>query len=233
MRTGSCLTVLFLVLYTSTCPAEERLPLFQPRPPATALEALERYVEQHYPSLSDKSRTGAWVAVVTGSLGSVADVGAALSVTKGNWSPGQETDAAVEGTGWLGALQGFLFSPCLGVGLADVLLPKIDLRREYGSLLDLPESEREHEAVLLAGRIVKRERQRRIAEALFTIAATAGTIGAYCLGEPRVGGTLEGADVRSAYSAGAVGFVLVLGLTAMVPRIALSGTGELRPWVGK
>jgi hypothetical protein len=232
MRTGTRLAILLLVTYAAFCPAEERLPAAQPRPATTALEALEHYVEQHYPTLAEPDRGRAWRLFIGGGAAAAGSVALALIPAMQDWSPGGEEDTTLTFIGILGGLQGLAVNPFFGMGLGELLFPAVDLRGEYGSLLDLPAQEREQRARLVCRRIVERETRRGVAQILLTIGVTVGSVGAYYLGESLIGRTSAADDVGGIYALGLAGGALYMVL--LLPGILLgSDVVQLRPWGGQ
>jgi hypothetical protein len=95
-------------------------------------------------------------------------------------------------------------------------------------VLDLPAEEREQRARLLCRRMVERETRRGVARVLITLGATAGSVGAYYLGESLIGRSSGADDVGRIYALCLTGGALYAAI--LLPLLG-SDVAALRRWV--
>jgi hypothetical protein len=171
-----------LVVVCSWTVAEEKPEPPPAGPPGTALEVLQRHIERTPRPLESRNTGLGFGFSLGGAAATLGCVGLALIPTIEHWSPEDVDDSSVTASMLGGLFQGMYVNFMIGFGITELILPARDLRAEYGALLDLDEKDREQQAAQILQRLAEREKQRRVAAALLTVAATALPAGAYYLG---------------------------------------------------
>jgi hypothetical protein len=196
-------------------PLSERRPIegmaSQPRSqPQTALEVLERYVESNYPALQRPDEGWAWLAVLGGAALSVGCASLALIPTFADWGPAEEDESYGGGAAVGGFFQGMYLNTAMAMGLTSLVAPSVDLRAEYGALLDLNEGDREQRAALILRKIGQNARRERWIGLAGLTLATAMPIGAYYLGSALAGPNPNVEAVGYSYALGIAGGALLV-----------------------
>ena len=140
---------------------------------------------------------------------SVGCAGLALIPTITDQGPEVEGQSYFWGAALGGFVQGWYLNALMGRGLSNLIFPAVDIRAEYGSLLDLEEQDREDRAVLILRKIAKKERQRGRYGALIAILSTALPVGAYYLGSALIGPNPNVKGVGHGYAVGIGGGALL------------------------
>ncbi len=206
----------------------EPAPVIYPGPrreskPGTALEVLERYVEEHSPGLEDPNRRMMRNFFIGGSTLSVGCAVLALIVTPDDRESEDEEKSYFWGAALGGFFQGLYLNTTMGMGLSYLVVPEVDIRAEYGSLLDVEAEAREDRAVLILRKIARRERQRRGYGALFALLSTALPVGTYYLGTALMDPNPNTKDVGYGYTAG-----IAAGALLAVPMFIVIGSSAAR-----
>ena len=170
--------------------------------PSTAVEVLEGYIEQRNPGLEDPNKSTMRGFLIGGSVLSAGCAGLALIPTISDWGPEGEEDSYWGGAALGGFFQGLYLNTAIGTGLSYFIFPEVDIRAEYGSLLDLEEEDREDRAVLILRKIAKKSRQRGRYGALIAVLSTALPVGAYYLGSALIGPNPNVENVGYGYALG-------------------------------
>jgi hypothetical protein len=175
-------------------------PAQPPEDPGSALEILEHRLQRNPPPMEPAPPPVGFP--LYGGLSSIGGATLALIPTWSRWGPEEQPGSYFwQGIGW-GSLQGLLLNGNVGLGLAWMLFPEVDMRAEYGNLLDLSQGEREQRAYRILREQAARAKQRRAAAALLTVGATALPAGAYYLGSALIGPNPTVKDFGVGYVAG-------------------------------
>jgi len=183
------------------------------------VEVLEGYIEQRNPGLEDPDKSMMWGFLIGGSVLSAGCAGLALIPTISDWGPESGDESHFGGAALGGFFQGFYLNTAIVMGLSYLIFPEVDIRAEYGSLLDLEEQDREDRAVLILRKIAKKERQRGRYGALFAVLSTALPVGAYYLGSALIGPNPNVKNVGYGYALGIATGALTVALMFMAIEI--------------
>jgi hypothetical protein len=181
----------------------------------SALEILEQQIQKNPPPLEPPGLP--LLGPTLTALVSAGCAGLALIPTFAGWDPEEERgDYLGQGMVW-GGLQGFLVNPLFALSWLEAPPCGLDLRAEYGNLLDLPEGDREQRAYQILRKRADRARQQRVVAALLTLGGTAIPAGAYYLGSALAGPNPNVRDFGVGYVAGIAlgslyGFVMILAI---------------------
>jgi hypothetical protein len=178
--------------------------------PVSALQTLKGYLQSNPPPLNPFGARQGWILLGSGILAGIGCAQLALIPTYQDWGPEEEPGQYRTNAFIGGALQGSMLNALIGGGLAEVLFPRLDLRAEYGRLLDLAEPEQERRAYVILRAVSRRAKQRNIAAPLLMIAATAIPAGTYYLGEAIAGANPNAEGV-------ALGYLVGIALGALLP----------------
>lgn len=202
MKKRACGFCVLMLAAAVSSPAESRVTTGEVLAPAprSALEMLQQEIRDNPPPLEPPGLPLG--SPILTALLSAGCAGLALIPTFSGRGPEEEEDDYLLEGMLGGGLQGFILNPGFALSWLEAPPAGIDLRAEYGNLLDLPEGDREQRAYQILRKRADRARQQRIAAAFLTVGGTAVPAGVYYLGSYLAGPNPNVRDIGVGYVTG-------------------------------